>query len=180
MPGYASNEKYEVHQDVTLNDETIKFFLRRVVLHQPYVKNWDYDPADILTQGSRCVDSGLSLGAFDNDKMVAIALAEVYDWNGTLWIPYFGVAAAHRRQGIGIQLMDNLAAHAQSQHLRVMVAETQTTNMPAIRFYRKAGFTFDAIDLSYYTNRDIAEGEVAIFMKRKLDQSPTLADRHAR
>ena len=76
--------------------------------------------------------------------------------------------------------MDNLAAHAQSQHLRVMVAETQTTNMPAIRFYRKAGFTFDAIDLSYYTNRDIAEGEVAIFMKRKLDQSPTLADRHAR
>jgi hypothetical protein len=30
------------------------------------------------------------------------------------------------------------------------------------------GFEIDALDLSYYTNQDVEEGEVAIFMKRKL------------
>jgi ribosomal protein S18 acetylase RimI-like enzyme len=49
-----------------------------------------------------------------------------------------------------------------------MVAETQTTNVPAICFYRQAGFEFGGIDLSYYTNRDRIDGEVALFMKRKL------------
>jgi ribosomal protein S18 acetylase RimI-like enzyme len=169
MPGYTSHEKYEVHQDVAPDDETIRFSLRRVALRQPYRKQWDYDPDDVLPVGSRCVASGLSLGAFDGNLMVGIALAEVTAWNGTLSIPYFGVATSHRRRGIGKRLMAHLVARAQAQGLRAMVAETQNTNVPAIRFYRKADFAFDGVDLSYYSNRDVTEGEVAIFMKRKLD-----------
>jgi ribosomal protein S18 acetylase RimI-like enzyme len=49
----------------------------------------------------------------------------------------------------------------------VMVCETNT-NVPAISFYRQVGFSMDGVDLSYYTNRDLTDGEVAIFMKRKL------------
>jgi ribosomal protein S18 acetylase RimI-like enzyme len=170
MPGYTSDEKYEARQDITPDDGVIQFSLRRVALHQPYTKRWDYDLSEILPQCSRCIESGLSLGMFDNEVMVGIAPAEVYDWNGTLWIPYFGVAPTHRLRGFGTQLMDTLATRAQSQHVRAIVAETQNTNAPAIRFYRKAGFTFDGVDLSHYTNRDVAEGEVAIFMKRKFDE----------
>jgi hypothetical protein len=30
------------------------------------------------------------------------------------------------------------------------------------------GFELDGVDMSYYTNRDVESGEVAVFMKRKL------------
>jgi ribosomal protein S18 acetylase RimI-like enzyme len=49
-----------------------------------------------------------------------------------------------------------------------MVCETQNTNVPAITFYRRVGYEIDGVDLSYYTNRDMTDFEVAIFMKRKL------------
>ncbi|MDE2700419.1 MAG: hypothetical protein OXI23_16220 [Gemmatimonadota bacterium] len=39
--------------------------------------------------------------------------------------------------------------------------------MPAIDFYRGVGFEVEGVDLSYYTNSDV-DGEVAVFMKRKL------------
>ena len=52
--------------------------------------------------------------------------------------------------------------------LWVMVCETQSTNVPAIEFYRKVGFEVEGIDLSYYSNDDAPDGEVANFMKRKL------------
>ena len=51
----------------------------------------------------------------------------------------------------------------------LIVCETQNYNVPAIEFYRKVGFEIEGIDLSYYSNRDMTEGEVAIFMKRKLE-----------
>ena len=50
-----------------------------------------------------------------------------------------------------------------------MSRATQTTNVPAIDFYRKVGFEVDGIDLSYYGNNDVEAGEVALFMKRKLE-----------
>jgi ribosomal protein S18 acetylase RimI-like enzyme len=49
------------------------------------------------------------------------------------------------------------------------LVETQNTNLPAIRFYRAVGFEIEAVDLSYYTNHDTLDGEVAIFMKRKVE-----------
>ena len=64
--------------------------------------------------------------------------------------------------------MQTLADLARQQGLRVMVCETQSTNVPAIDFYRAVGFEVGGLDLSYYTNDDLPDGEVAIFMKRKL------------
>jgi ribosomal protein S18 acetylase RimI-like enzyme len=75
----------------------------------------------------------------------------------------------HRGAGIGRQLMQVVLANARRVGCRVVVCETQNTNVPAIDFYRKVGFEIDAIDLSYYSNHDVHDGEVAIFMKYKLD-----------
>ena len=62
-----------------------------------------------------------------------------------------------------------LVETAVSLKLRALVCETQSLNVPAIRFYRKMGFTLDGIDLSYYTNEDYHPTQnVAIFMKYKL------------
>jgi ribosomal protein S18 acetylase RimI-like enzyme len=101
--------------------------------------------------------------------MVGIAIAEKVDWNRSLWVWEFGVAETHRRRGIGRRLMEALADEAKEAGLRIMVCETQNTNVPAIAFYRKVGFEIEGIDLSYYSNSDMTEGEVAIFVKRKLE-----------
>ena len=164
MPGYTSDEKYEVTQHVAADDTVVDFLLQRVSLAEPYVKRWDYS----RTEYDNCIEAGLSLGAFDGALMIGIAIAEVHAWNKTMWLWEFGVGDHYRRQGVGMRMMAALVARAQSQRLRVIVAETQNTNVPAIRFYRKAGFEFDGIDLSYYSNRDRIDGEVALFMKRKL------------
>ena len=63
--------------------------------------------------------------------------------------------------------MDQVAEVAKAEGLRILVCETQNTNVPAIVFYRSVGFEVGGVDLSYYTNRDV-EDEVAVFMKRKL------------
>jgi ribosomal protein S18 acetylase RimI-like enzyme len=64
--------------------------------------------------------------------------------------------------------MDRLAQKGKESGLRTIVCETQNTNVPAIKFYRKVGFMIDGVDLSYYTNDDWPDGEIAIFMKKPL------------
>lgn len=168
MPGYTSTEKYQVRRRQTGDDSQITFVLSRISLTQPYVKSWDYDDDETVDMYTRYVSEGTSLGAYDGDLLVGIAITETRHWNRTLWIWEFGVVETHRRQDIGYRMMDELAVGATAQGLRVMAAETQNTNVPAIRFYRKAGFEFDALDLSLYSNADVTEGEVAIIMKRRL------------
>jgi ribosomal protein S18 acetylase RimI-like enzyme len=64
-----------------------------------------------------------------------------------------------------LQALEQLARDAE---LRVIGLETQNTNVPAIDAYRRMGFEVEGIDLSFYTNTDTLDGEVAIFMKRML------------
>jgi ribosomal protein S18 acetylase RimI-like enzyme len=80
-----------------------------------------------------------------------------------------GVEETHRRSGIGIQLVEALCRQGKDAGLRIIVCETQNTNVSAIEFYRKTGFELDGVDLSYYTNTDMTTGEVAFFMKKKLE-----------
>ena len=163
--GYTSNDSYRANKVET--PEKVEFTLELVPLEQPYKKRWPTLQEDIERYQS-FVSEGFSLGAFEEQHMVGIALAEPRLWNRSMWIWEFHVEEAHRGKGIGLRLMNSLADKARSACFRVLVAETQNTNVPAIRFYRKAGFEVEGIDLSYYSNTDITDGEVAIFMKRKI------------
>ena len=113
------------------------------------------------------VNHGLSLGAYDADRLVGIAISEEIEWNRSLWIREFGIAESYRRKGVGRQLMEQVAEIAKTEGLRILVCETQNTNVPAIDFYRSVGFEVDGVDLSYYTNRDV-EGEVAVFIEAQV------------
>ncbi|MBN1284027.1 MAG: GNAT family N-acetyltransferase [Anaerolineae bacterium] len=166
MPGYTSTEKYAVAKTETPQRTVIT--IEQVALDKPYLRRWDYRAESDIDYLQQILREGLSLGAYNGDDLAGLAIAERHDWHRTLWIWEFGVAPAYRRQGLGMRLMSALAAKAAGAGLRIMVAETQNTNAPAIRFYRAAGFEIDALDLSYYTNHDVDGGEVAIFMKRKL------------
>jgi ribosomal protein S18 acetylase RimI-like enzyme len=70
--------------------------------------------------------------------------------------------------------MQEVVSHATSlRQVRCLGLETQTSNVPAIQFYRRMGFCIEGLDLSFYSNEDQERGEVAIFMKKPLPQPQT-------
>jgi ribosomal protein S18 acetylase RimI-like enzyme len=139
-----------------------------VALAQPYRKQFDSLDDEGLARYAQAIQTGYSFGAYEGELLVGMVLAEPHWWNNSLWVCEFHVAETHRQRGIGRQLMEELAAKGKTTGLRTIVCETQTTNTPAIQVYRKLGFRIEGIDISYYTNRDYPEGEVAIFLKRRL------------
>jgi streptothricin acetyltransferase len=165
ITGYTAHEKYQV--TYTATDQSTTFSLELVSLAAPYTQHFNPDKEE-LEMIQRTLQAGWSLGAFDGDALVAVAIASPEKWNDTLRVWEFHVAESYRGEGIGRQLMDRLTQRAALAGLRAMVVETQSTNVPAIRFYRKAGFVLEGIDISYYTNHDYPDGEMAVFLKRRL------------
>ena len=163
--GYTSNGKYEVTYSDSENQSSIH--LQFVENQKPYVKKFDYD-GETLQRYTELLNNGFSFGAYDNDLLVGIILAEAREWNRSLWVWEFHVAETHRKRGIGKRLMERAAESAKGINLRTIICETQNTNANAIRVYRKLGFRVEGIDISYYTNADYPDGEVAVFMKRRL------------
>ena len=166
ITGYTSTETYRVARVETA--DTIRFELRLTPLEQPFDKR--YPPLD-STEFQRYHDraaAGHVFGAFDGETCVGIALCEPQGWNCCLYVWEFHIAPEYRGQGVGRALMAAVEAHARDEGLRCIVCETQTTNVPAIRFYRALGFTVDAVDVSLYANDDIERGEVAVFMKKRV------------
>lgn len=166
VTGYTSAEKYQV----TLTESARKFVLEleAVPLDRPYHKRYDCPDAGTVAQYFELPALGFSFGAYDAEQCVGIALAEPSDWNKSLWVWELHVAETHRQRGVGRRLVEALAEKARSAGLRVLVCETQNTNVPAMRFYQRAGFQIEGIDLSYYSNDDFPDGEIAVFMKKRL------------
>jgi ribosomal protein S18 acetylase RimI-like enzyme len=164
--GYTSTEKYVVTKSETSDQTTIT--LLRQKLDQPYFKNWEDNP-DLEAHYAEVIQQGLSLGLYSGTDLVGVAIAEKRAWNRHLWVWEFHIDPAYQGQGYGRKLMDHLAELGKQAGCRVIVCETQNTNAPAIHFYRRVGFEIGAVDLSYYTNKDPEEFEVAIFMKRYLE-----------
>lgn len=165
-PGYTSREKYAVSRRECAERTAIELELVR--LATPYVKVWSPLSEDEEAMYARAVKQGLSRAAFAEREMVAVAIAERMDWNGTLWVWDFHVVKQRQRQGIGRRMMAALEDAARGTGLRIITCETQNTNVGAIRFYRAVGFELEGVDLSCYGNDDVENGEVAIYMKKKL------------
>lgn len=168
VDGYVSDSVYRVKK--TDDGNRIAIHLRRTRIRPPYTKVFPH-PAGELRKYRGVMNQGWSLGAYDGTELVGLALAEPRHWNRSVWVWEIGVAPSHRRRGIGRRLIAGLARRARKAGLRVLVCETQTTNVPAIDFYRKVGFVMEGVDFSYYSNEDLEKGEVAIFMKLRVPAS---------
>lgn len=163
--GYVSDVRYEVRWSDRA-DRTA-FSLHPVLLQTPFHKVFPH-PADELARYRKVVRLGWSVGAYQGTRLVGLALAEPRAWNRSVKVWELDVAASHRRRGIGTCLVKELERKARKEGFRTIVCETQTTNGPALAFYRSAGFRIEGIDVSYYTNEDLHHGEVALFMKRRV------------
>ncbi len=165
--GYVTDAKYLVTKSELAQTTTIQ--LQLVALHSPFQKQYDPIDDEAFQRYTRVAREGFSVGAYDGEQLVGLALAEPQGWNKSLWVWEFHVAETHQRRGVGRGLMDALADKAAAAGLRIIVCETQNTNVPAINFYRAVGFAVEGIDVSYYTNDDLLpDREVAVFMKRRL------------
>ncbi len=163
--GYSSKGKYAIEKSESAELTTIS--LRHVILEKPYEKDWLHHEDDI-ERYKEMLPIGFSFGAYQGNELIGVAIAEPREWNKTMWIWEIHVSDRHREKGIGKALIESVCQEAKQRGYRIVGLEVQNTNMPAISFYRKVGFSIDAIDLSFYTNNDVTDGEVAIFMKRRL------------
>ncbi len=180
MDGYRTQESYEV--TTVERRDRVAFALRRIHRATPFRKRFHHD-ADDARRYRGTVRLGWSVGAYDGHRLVGLVLAEPHDWNRSVWVWELAVARPFRRQGIATALIRDVARHAADQRYRVLVCETQTTNVPAIDFYFRTGFHLEGVDLSYYANDDVREGEVSVFMKRRVhpgDRTARTAARGAR
>lgn len=166
ITGYETQEKYVVEKSEREAETAVT--LKLVTL--PARKTFRYEHLDQaeLDRLAGVVAEGFSFGAFAGARLVGVALASPEEWNHSLRVWEFHVAEGWRGQGLGRRLMEEVVETAVAHQLRVIVCETQSSNVPAIRAYRRLGFVLDAIDLSFYTNEDVAQDNVAVFMKRKL------------
>jgi ribosomal protein S18 acetylase RimI-like enzyme len=166
---YTSTSRYVVHK--AESPEQVVVTMDLTPFETPYIKRWDSPDEEEQGRYQKFLAAGYSMGAYDGDHLVGYALSEPRRWNRTLWVWEFHVDEAYRRKGIGRQLMEAITENARQSGFRCVGLETQSTNVPAISFYRAVGFEIEAIDLSLYTNTDTVDGEVAIFMKRKWSTS---------
>jgi len=164
--GYTSNARYNVLRIET--EQRIAISLELQALDQPYVKVWDHNPG-LMGYYRQVVKEGLSLAAYDGDKMIGLAIATGQAWNALLTVWELHIAESKQRQGVGRQLVERLIEQGKEAGLRAVQVETHNTNVGAIRFYQRMGFELEGIDLSFYTNHDVEKGEIALFMRRRLD-----------
>lgn len=163
--GYESGQYYRVAKTET--EERLVISLELVPRASGYVKQWGDGPSD-TERRREIVGKGLSYGAFIGERMVGALLMEKRDWNNSLHIEDVEVMPDWRGRGVGRLLMARSDEVARELGVRAVSLETQNTNVPAIRFYRRNGYEIDCVDLSLYTNHDTEDGEVAIIMKKKL------------
>jgi ribosomal protein S18 acetylase RimI-like enzyme len=165
--GYTSSLAYRVSRSEGPDYSCLQLDLVR--LEQPTTKRYPSPDAATLRFYRDAASQGYSFGAYDHERCAGLALTGLQAWNASLILHEFHIDPDYQRQGIGQRLMRELIAHATvSRRVRCIAAETQSSNVPAIQFYRRMGFVLDGIDLSYYTNEDVARGEVAVFMKKHL------------
>lgn len=103
-------------------------------------------------------------GAFSGSDLTGFALWRSVEWNRTLWVMDIRVRAEGRRQGVGSALLAAVRGRGRSLGLRGIAVETQISNVPAIRFYRKHGFHLAGLNDSLYSNHDLHDQNVALFL----------------
>jgi ribosomal protein S18 acetylase RimI-like enzyme len=91
-----------------------------------------------------------------------------HKWNNRMRVWEILVKEEHRNRGIGTLLMDHAVKIAKEKGARMLVLETQSCNVPAIKFYLKHGFELIGFDSTAYSNDDIQKKEVRLEMGLKL------------
>ncbi|WP_374985283.1 GNAT family N-acetyltransferase [Streptomyces fradiae] len=146
------------------------FALREVAVEPPLTKVFpDDDPEDDPEDGEDDGGDGDTGGprvfvAADAEGAVAGYAAVSYSaWNRRLVVEDIEVVPAHRGRGVGRGLMERAAAYARECGAAHLWLEVSSVNAPAVRAYRRMGFTLCGLDTTLYDGT-ASRGEFALYM----------------
>ena len=137
------------------------FSVREQPAHPPVAKR--YRPGAGLRPGAALPWDRLFL-ARDGADLVGVAATTFEAWNVRQRLDELHVAPAAHGRGLARELVDRVLGVAQDNGARELWVETQNINLPAVRAYRRLGFTVTGLDLTRYAPPH--ETEVAVFLSR--------------
>ncbi len=129
---------------------------------------YDTDQMEMTRYRLEQSKNALVMVAEHEGRLVAILEVEAETWRNTALVWALFVDKAWRGQGVGAKLLREAEKWAKRKRFRAMVLETQTNNIPAIRFYEKQGYAIAGFDRYFYSNSDVEHKEVALFMYKVL------------
>lgn len=165
VPGYVSDEIFVPQRKPAKGQMGVR--MERIPRPRPFRKRYPVPPQEWEMYRS-FLRHGVSLGAYEGVRLVGLALVEARTADRVLWIWEFGVLEPYRRQGTGTALLRELERRAERAGFVSLGLETQTTNVPAVDFYRRNGFRVDRVDLDFYPSRLADRGEFAVFMSKRV------------
>lgn len=103
-------------------------------------------------------------GIVENGELLAAIEVCPEEWSNRLLITELFVAEKIRKQGYGKKLIDLAKKITIERNYRVLMLETQSSNVNAVDFYLHEGFTLIGFDSCCYTNEDLERKEVRFNM----------------
>lgn len=87
--------------------------------------------------------SELSIGAFENERLVGFVLNGFRDWNGktTIYDLGTGVVPKYRRQGLTSDMLQHIKKLFKEKQVEQYLLEVIKSNTSAVQLYKKQGFT---------------------------------------
>ncbi|MEU0057447.1 GNAT family N-acetyltransferase [Streptomyces sp. NPDC006334] len=150
---------------VTITDDG--FALSETVVEPPLTKVFPEDEDEDEDEGGHAdEDDGdrrtfVALGAAGD--LAGYAAVSYSDWNRRLTVEDIEVAPEHRGRGVGRALMDLTVEFARERGAGHLWLEVTSVNAPAIRAYKRMGFSFCGLDTTLYDGTP-SEGEQALYM----------------
>ncbi|MBN2382823.1 GNAT family N-acetyltransferase [bacterium] len=163
--GYESDVEYQV--SFSCGSEKTEFKVERRIKDKPNQKVW-IRTDDERYRLTEIINYGLSYTLFSDNFPIGQFLLEKREWNNTMFIESIEIIKNERGKGYGSLLMNEIYRIAEENNYRIIALETQTKNGKAIDFYYKHGYRIEGIDISFYTNDDFANQEIAVFMKKRI------------
>src|SRR5215216_4232658 len=118
-----------------------------------------------LTQES--VQAALAaVAAYEGSVFVGFAVVTEEAWNRRAVVTDFYVDPRVRRRGVGKKMMEEIWERVPSAGDRVLWVETQSVNLPAIKFYRSIGFEVCGFDSALYD--EPFSTEIALYLSMTL------------
>jgi ribosomal protein S18 acetylase RimI-like enzyme len=148
----------------------VRWELVERALATPYEKGHGYDfdlerrteIAERLQQPDVCF---LRVAEEGGERLVGLLDVEYTDWNNAVTLHNLYVDREFRGDGLGRRFWALLVRFAKDCGARAIRVETQTNNVPALRFYLAMGCRLSGIDDALY---DEQLHEVAVFLEYRL------------
>ena len=109
-------------------------------------------------------DDAQAFGINENGELLTAIEFCPEEWSNRLLITELFVAEKLRGQGYGKKLIDLAKEYTVKNGYRVLMLETQSSNVNAVDFYLHEGFTLIGFDSCCYTNEDLERKEVRFNM----------------